>query len=135
MELPGMPRAAWDAIEGILRPPGDLFRARSAEFPAASKLWRVVVATTLHAIWIERLRRRMEDSTLPTEAHIARARNHLRRTLTRFRNLTNQPGNEEEGRHLARVRVALADTTLLYDRLTLPHQLHMDEQATNLFLW
>ena len=40
MELPGIPRATWDVIMDILGPPGDLFRARSAVFPAACELCR-----------------------------------------------------------------------------------------------
>ena len=73
----------------------------------------------------------MEDSTLPNDAHIARARTHLRRALTRFRNTTYQPVDEEEGRHLARVRSALADTLLFYDEPNQLHPLHMNERASN----
>ncbi|CAH0482740.1 unnamed protein product [Peronospora belbahrii] len=56
-------------------PYGDIARFRSAVFPAACELWRFVAASTLNAIWVERLRR-MEDSTLPNEAHSSQAQSY-----------------------------------------------------------
>ena len=95
MELPGISRAAWDAIEGILGHPEICSKLDQQCFPLRASCGVPSLQLRFMPYWIEL--RRMEDSTLPTEAHIARARTHLRRALTRFRNSTYQPGDEEEG--------------------------------------
>ena len=63
---------------------------------------------------MERLNR-IQDPTLPEEAHIARATSHLRRALTRFRSSVYQPEDGEDGHILAQVWSALANTLLLHD--------------------
>uniref|UniRef100_M4BUP4 Uncharacterized protein n=1 Tax=Hyaloperonospora arabidopsidis (strain Emoy2) TaxID=559515 RepID=M4BUP4_HYAAE len=68
MRLPGTPNLAWDAVQASLVAPKDISGLRAAIFPAANELWRFVVTSTLHGIWIERLRR-MEFPSLPPEAH------------------------------------------------------------------
>ena len=80
----------------------------------ARELRRFFVSRTLHAIWIERLRR-MEDSTPPQEVHTTRAQSNFRRSVTCFRGSTFQPDVGADGQLLARVRSALADSLLCND--------------------
>ena len=89
MGLPGTPNLAWDAVQASLVAPKDISGLRAAIFPAANELWRFVVTSTLHGIWIERLQR-MEFPSLPPEAHTASTRIQLRRAITSFRNSTFQ---------------------------------------------
>uniref|UniRef100_M4BQ96 Uncharacterized protein n=1 Tax=Hyaloperonospora arabidopsidis (strain Emoy2) TaxID=559515 RepID=M4BQ96_HYAAE len=111
MGLPGTPNLAWDAVQASLVAPKDISGLRAAIFPAANELWRFVVTSTLHGIWIERLRR-MEFPSLPPEAHNASARTQLRRAITSFRNSTYQPGADDATNNLAYMRSALANTLL-----------------------
>ena len=78
------------------------------------ELRRFVNASTLHAIWIEPLRR-IEDSTISNDTHTTGARANLRRAITRLRNSTFPSNAGDEGQHIATVRSALADTLLRYD--------------------
>ena len=80
MKLPGTPVAAWDAIPAVLVTIEDPSSANDAVFPAACELWRFIVVSTLHAIWIERLRR-IEDSTILNDTHITRASANLYKRL------------------------------------------------------
>ena len=111
MGLSGTPNLAWDAVQASLVAPKDISGLRAAIFPAANELWRFVVTSTLHGIWIESLRR-MEFPSLPPEAHNASARTQLRRAITSFRNSTYQPGADDATNNLAYMRSALADTLL-----------------------
>ena len=70
LDLPEIPHNAWDVILQSMDPDADLSKAQAAAFPAAREVWRFVVSTTLHAIWVERLHR-MEDSSLSQEVHTA----------------------------------------------------------------
>ena len=121
LDLPETPHNAWDVIQQSLDPGADLSKAQAAAFPAARELWRFVVSTTLHAIWVERLRR-MEDSSLSQEVHTASAKTIFRRSVRRFRGSTYQPDMGEDGQLFARVRSALADTLLCSDE---PPSLHV----------
>ena len=76
MELPSIPKFAWDVIKNAIDPGVDLSRAKDAAFPATRELWRFLVSTTLYSIYIERLRR-LEDATLAPEVHNARAKTQL----------------------------------------------------------
>ena len=114
LDLPAIPPYAWDVIRQSMDPGANLSKAQAAIFPAARELWRFVVSTTLHAIWVERLRR-MEDSSLSQEVHTASAKTSFRRSVRRFRRSTYQPEMGEDGQLFAQVRSALADTLLCYD--------------------
>ena len=70
-----------------------------------------MVATTIHIIWTERLRR-MADPSAPTAQHLAAARTSLRRVLTRFRGSIYQQGVLTGGQNRALVRSALANALL-----------------------
>ncbi|GAB9477600.1 reverse transcriptase, partial [Globisporangium polare] len=109
--LPELPSGAWRAVQQTLTGTEVTPAAREALLPAANELWRYSVATVLHAIWTERLRR-MEDPTLSETTHRALAQTGFRRALTRFRGSTYQPGEGEDDQALARVRSALADALL-----------------------
>ena len=85
--------------------------AKDAVFLAVRELWRFVVLTTLHAIWLERIRR-MDDPSLTEETHIARAKTQFRRAITRFRGSVYQPDMNRDGDLFARVRSALEDIIL-----------------------
>ena len=78
------------------------------------ELRRFVNASTLHAIWIELLRR-IEDSTISNDTHTTWVRAILRRAITSLHNSNFQPNSGDEGQHIATVRSALADTPLRYD--------------------
>ena len=82
--------------------------AKDAVFPDVRELWRFAVSTTLHAIWLERLRR-MDDPSLTEETHMARAKTQFRREITRFRGSVYQPDMNRDGDLFERVRSALAD--------------------------
>ena len=73
MNLPKIPKFSWDVIKNAKDSGVDLSRAKGAVLPATREIWRFLVSTTLYFIWIERLRR-LEDATLPQEAHNARAK-------------------------------------------------------------
>ena len=126
MGLPVTPNLAWDAVQASLVAPKDISGLRAAIFPAANDLWRFVVTSTLHGIWIERLRR-MEFPSLPPEAHNASARTHLRRAITSFRNLTYQPGADDANNNVAYIRLALAGTLL---QNAIPPGLNLLEQGS-----
>ena len=111
MDLPSIPKFAWDAIKNAIDPGVDVSRAQDAVFPATRELWRFFVCTKLYSIWIDRFRR-LEDATLPQEVHNARANTQFQRAVTRFQNLTFQPDMGEDGFLFARVRSTLADTLL-----------------------
>ena len=110
MGLPVTPNLAWDAVQASLVAPKDISGLRAVIFPAANEMWRFVVTSTLHGIWIERLRR-MEFPSLPPEAHNASTRTQLRRAITSFRNSTYQAGADDATNNLAYMRSALADAT------------------------
>ena len=133
MELPGQPSAAWTAVQRSLAISVDRYKAKSAVFHAANELWRFVVSSSLHAIWIERLNR-MRDPTLPEEMHISRATSHLRRALTRFRSSVYQPEGGDDGQILAQVRSALADTLLLHDEPFPLRSIRLADQPGVLYL-
>ena len=114
LKLPGQPTAAWTAVQRSLEINFDRYKSKSEVFHAANQLWRFVISSSLHAIWVEHLNR-MRDPTLPGEAHISRATSHLRRALTRFRSSVYQSRGGENGQILAQVRSALSDTLLLHD--------------------
>ena len=57
LDLPGISLYAWNVIKQSMDPGADLSKAQAAVFPAARELWRFVVSTTLHSIWVERLLR------------------------------------------------------------------------------
>ena len=57
MDLPSIPKFAWDAIKHAIDPGVDLSRAKNAVSTATRELWRFLVSTTLYSIWIESLRR------------------------------------------------------------------------------
>ena len=109
MDLPSIPKFAWDAIKNDIDPVVELSRAKDAVFPVTRELWRFLVSTTLYSICIESLCR-LEDSILPQEVHNARAKTQFRRATTRFRNLIYQTDIGEDELLFARVRSALADT-------------------------
>ena len=111
MGLPGTLNLAWDAVQDSLVAPKYRSGLRAAIFPAANELWRFVVTSILHGIWIERLRR-MEFPSLPPEAHTASARTHLRRAIISFRNWTYQPGADDANNNLAYMRSDIADMLL-----------------------
>ena len=68
-----------------------------------------VVSTTLHAIWVERLRR-MDDASLSQQVHTASATTILCRSVRMFRVSTYQPDMGEDGQLFAQVRSALANS-------------------------
>ena len=103
MGHPGTSNLAWDAVQASLVAPKDISGLRAVIFPAANGMWRFVVTSTLHGIWIERLGR-MEFPNLPLEAHNASARTQLRRAITSFRKLTYQPGADDANNSLAYMR-------------------------------
>ena len=111
----------------------DRYKAKSAVFHATNELWRFVISSSLHAIWIERLNR-MQDSTLSEEAHIARATSHLRRALTRFRSSVYQREGGEDSQILAQMRSALADTLLLHDEPVPLRPIRLVDQPDVLYL-
>ena len=121
LDLPETPHNAWAVIQQSIDPGADLLKAQAAAFPGARELWRFVVSTTLHAIWVERLRR-MDDSSLSQEVHTASAKTVFRRSVRRFRGSTYQPDMGEDGQLFARVRSALADTLICSDD---PPSLHV----------
>ena len=57
MDLPRIPKFAWDAIRHVIDPDVDLSRAKDAVSPATHELWCFLDSTTIHSIGIERLRR------------------------------------------------------------------------------
>ena len=61
MDLPSIPKFAWNAIKHAIDSGVDLSRAKDAVFSATRELGRFLVSTTLYSIWIERLRR-LEDA-------------------------------------------------------------------------
>ena len=77
-------------------------------------MWRFVVSTTLHAIWVERLGR-MEYPSISRDNHTARAKPIFRWSARRLRGSTYQPDMGEDGQLFAQVRSAMADTLLLSD--------------------
>ena len=87
LDLPGIPANAWVFVKQSLHTGTDLFKSQSAVPPAARELWRFVVSTILHAIWVERLRR-MEDPSLSQDVHPARSRTIFRRSVRSFRGST-----------------------------------------------
>ena len=111
MDLPRIPKFAWDAIKHDIDPDVDSSRAKDAVFPATRGLWRFLVSTTLHSIWIERLCR-LKDSSLSGDVHSAIAKTQFRRAVTRFRNSTYQSDIWKDGILFARVQSALADTLI-----------------------
>ena len=114
MDLSGLPNAFWDAIKTLFNPSEVPSSAKSVVFPADRELWRFAVSTTLHAIWIECLRR-IKDPNLPNEAHNAKDRTHFRSSLTRFWSSTHQPADGEDIKLLARAWSALADCLICLD--------------------
>ena len=84
MDIPSIPKLAWDAIKHAIDPGVDLSRAKNAVSTATRELWRFLVSTTLYSNRIELLRR-LEDPTLPQEVHYARAKTQVRRAVTRFK--------------------------------------------------
>ena len=121
LDLPGTPHNAWAVIQQSLDPGADLLKAQAAAFPAARELWSFVVSTTLHAIWVERLRR-MDDSSLSQEVHTASAKTVFRRSVRRFRGSTYHTDMGEDGQLFAQVRLALPDTLLCFNE---PPSLHV----------
>ena len=111
----------WDVIKQSMMTGADLFKSQDAVSPADRELWRFVVSTTLHAIWVERPHR-IEDPSLSQDVHTARAKTIFRRSVRRFRGSTYQPDMGEDGQLFAQVRSALADTLLCYDE---PPSLHI----------
>ena len=111
LDLPDIPHAAWNAIKQSFHPGKDDTKAQAAVFPNSRELWRFVVSTTLHAIWVERLRR-MDDSSLPQEVHTARFHTLFRRAVSRFRGSTYHPDKGGAEQLFAQVRSALADKLL-----------------------
>ena len=83
MDLPSIPKFAWDSIKHAIDLGFDLSRAKEAAFPATRELWCFLVSTTLYFIWIERLRP-PEGATFAQEVHNARAKTQFRRVVTRF---------------------------------------------------
>ena len=111
LDLPEVPHKAWDAIKRTFTQGVEMTAAKDAVFPAVRELWRFAVSTTLHDIWLERLRR-INDPSLTEETHIARAKTQFRRAIIRFRGFVYQPDMNKDGDLFARVRSALADTLL-----------------------
>ena len=50
MDLPSIPKFAWDAINNAIDPGVNLSRAKNAVFLATRELWRFLVSTTLYSI-------------------------------------------------------------------------------------
>ena len=117
----------------FLGPIEDPSSAKDAIFPAGCELRRFVVASTLHAIWIERLRL-TEDSTLSNDTHTTGARANVRRAITRLRNSTFQSDAGDEGIHIATARSALANTLLRYDVPPSLRPLQSDDRAGFFYL-
>ena len=110
MDLPGIPPNAWVVVKHSLNTGADLLKAQVAVFPAARELWCFVVSTTLHVIWVERLRR-MEDPSLSQDVHTARAKTII---AGRFEAFVDQPTSPTWGK-TSKERSPLADTLLCYD--------------------
>uniref|UniRef100_M4BRA5 RxLR effector candidate protein n=1 Tax=Hyaloperonospora arabidopsidis (strain Emoy2) TaxID=559515 RepID=M4BRA5_HYAAE len=106
--LPACPREAWAAAKTWLTANESNGVAQASFFAAANVLWRFVVASTTHSIWVERLCQ-MQNPTLLPEEHQARAVSSLRSTLARFRCSTDTPNADDAERAQARVRAALTD--------------------------
>ena len=62
LDIPKIPHNAWDVILQSMDLGADLLKAQAVAFQVPRELWRFVVSTTIHAIWVERLRC-MEDSS------------------------------------------------------------------------
>lgn len=71
INLPGVPNKALDDIKQSIDPGEYSSEAQVAVFPADHDIWRFVVATTLHTIWVERILR-IEYPSLYKEVHTAR---------------------------------------------------------------
>lgn len=80
------------------------------------ELWSFTVAATVHAIWMERLRR-MEDSTVSTATHTLIAESFLLSALTRFKQ-TAYVTRGADSVSICRTRAACAD--LLANQLLAP---------------
>ena len=96
LDLPAIPPNAWVIVKQSMNTGDDLLKAQDEVFPAARELWRFVVSTTLHAIWVQRLRR-IEDPSLSQDVHTARAKTIFRQSVRRFRGSTYQHDMGEDG--------------------------------------
>ena len=114
LDLPGISPNAWVVVKHSLNTGTIVLKDHAAVFPAARELWRFVVSTTLHAIWVERPHR-IEDPSLSQDVHTARAKTIFRRSVRRFRGSTYQPDMGENGQLFAQVPSALDDTLLCSD--------------------
>ena len=55
LDLLGILPSAW--VVKSMKKGAYLMKAQAAVFPIARELWRFVLSTALHAIWVKRLRR------------------------------------------------------------------------------
>uniref|UniRef100_M4BC18 Uncharacterized protein n=1 Tax=Hyaloperonospora arabidopsidis (strain Emoy2) TaxID=559515 RepID=M4BC18_HYAAE len=84
------PQTAWAAAKMWLTENESTEVVQASVFAAANDLWRFVVASTTHSIWVERLCQ-LQDPTLLPEEHHARAVSSLTSALARFRRSTDPP--------------------------------------------
>uniref|UniRef100_M4C1J3 RxLR effector candidate protein n=1 Tax=Hyaloperonospora arabidopsidis (strain Emoy2) TaxID=559515 RepID=M4C1J3_HYAAE len=95
--LSACPRADWAAAKTWLTANESTEVAQVSVFAAANELWRFVVASTTHSIWVERLCQ-MQDQTLLPEEHQARTVSSSRSALARFRRSTDPPNADDAER-------------------------------------
>ena len=111
LTLPNTPEDAWRIALAVLQPNERNVEARAVVFDAVNELWRFIASITIHAVWLERLRR-IDDSTVSDENHNFIAQAILRRVTACFRGSTSQPDGDTRIFILARVRSAVADEIL-----------------------
>uniref|UniRef100_M4BWM7 Uncharacterized protein n=1 Tax=Hyaloperonospora arabidopsidis (strain Emoy2) TaxID=559515 RepID=M4BWM7_HYAAE len=80
------PERAWGIARVSLDPCERNLEAREVVFDAYPELWRYIVSSTFHAIWIERLRR-IDDSSIPEESHNSIAQAVLHSAISLFAGL------------------------------------------------
>ena len=68
LEIPKTPDHAWSIVLAVLKTKKRNVEARAVVFDAVNKFWRFIESITIHAIWLERLRR-IEDVTVFNESH------------------------------------------------------------------
>ena len=133
MDLPCIPRSAWVAVIQSFDSSADLSESQASVFPVSRELWPFAMSTTLHSIWVERLRR-MDESSLTQEVRTPRARTIFLQVVMRFRGSLYEPDMVEDGQLFSQVRSALADTLLCSDDSPALYILPIDRNPGVLYL-